>query len=74
MQFAAFNDNDENIAVLADYKIIDPSNDYMPLTVGNSWSYDWMKRPNGCITRESYRVVVNEGEHWYLENYRYTIK
>jgi len=75
VQFVARNTaGDETVVKLNEYEIVEPSNDYLPLAVGNSWIHGWVDAPQGYIAKERYRVAANEGEHWYLENYRYILK
>ena len=65
---------DETVVELNEYEMVEPGNDYLPLAVGNSWTYGWADAPQDYIAKERYRVAANEGEHWYLENYRYVLK
>jgi len=64
----------ETVVNLAEYEIVEPSADYLPLAVGNSWAYGWADAPAGLVAKERYRVAANDGEHWYLEDYRYVLR
>ena len=56
---------------LQQYAVLQESNDYLPLAIGNTWTYGWANVPEEYIAREVYRVMANEGELWYLEHYAY---
>ena len=45
---------------------------YLPLAVGNSWTYGWAYLPPEWTAKEVYRVIANEGDMWYLEHYGYS--
>ena len=61
-------------AELASYNATESSTDYLPLAIGNSWTYTWVDAPEGRTAKEHYRVAANEGENWYLANYRCVLK
>jgi hypothetical protein len=61
----------EALIQLEQFTIGEPSADYLPLAIGNSWVYGWACIPNGYVAKESYRVGANEGDLWYLEHYEY---
>lgn len=75
VQFTAHNNTgDKAVIQLTNYEIIQPSSDYLPFAVGNSWTYGWVNLPEEYVAKDVYRVAANDGELWYLENYSYAYK
>lgn len=75
IRLVARNDSGYKAVVeLQDSEIVEPNSDYMPLAIGNSWTYSWVNAPEGYTAKERCRVAAVEGEHCFLENYRYVIK
>jgi RNA polymerase sigma-70 factor (ECF subfamily) len=67
-------DDTEALIQLREYHIEEGSDDYLPLAIGNSWTYGWANVPPEYVNKEYYRVMANEGEKWYLEEYGYVYK
>lgn len=75
VRLVARNDSGyEAVIELADSEIVERSTDYLPLAVGNSWTYIWVDAPQGYTAKERCRVAANDGDYWFLENYRYVLK
>ena len=64
----------EAVIELKGFSLQGKSEDYLPLAVGNSWTYGWANVPPEYVAKESYRVAANEGDLWYLEEYSYVYK
>ena len=65
-------DGTEAIIQLTKFTVQGAGNDYLPLAVGNSWTYGWAYLPPEWTAKEVYRVIANEGDMWYLEHYGYS--
>lgn len=63
-----------SVVDLKDYETAGHCAEYLPLAVGNSWTYWWPDAPGGAGAKERYEVAGSEGGLWYLENYRYVMK
>lgn len=68
------SDGKEATIQLQDYHIEEPSKDYLPLAIGNTWTYGWAGVPEEYVAREKYRVYANQNDLWYLENWNYVYK
>lgn len=55
---------------LASYHVAQ-SESYLPLAVGNQWSYIWISAPDDYITRETYHVDSYNGNKWLLGKHSY---
>ena len=64
----------EALIQLREFTVQTESNDYLPLAVGNSWTYGWADLPPEWVAKEVYRVLANDGDMWYLEQYGYAYK
>ena len=64
----------EALIQLKEYSVNDGGSDYLPLAVGNSWTYGWADVPEEYVAKEHYRVIANEGDTWHLEHYHYLYK
>jgi len=53
--------------------LAEPRQDYFPMAIGNTWSYQPAETSPGYETKEYYRVAANEGDKWYLEHYGYVL-
>lgn len=72
VQFEAkMDDGTESLIQLQEYSIVEPSTDYLPLAIGNSWTYGWADIPEDYVAKEAYRVAANDGDLWYLEHCHY---
>lgn len=71
VQLLSRSDEMESIAQLKDYTLTQPSEDYIPLAIGNTWTYVWTGTPEDCVGKEFYHVAAKEGNVWYLEHYAY---
>ena len=67
-------DGAEAVVQLKEFSIVEPSRDYFPLAIGNTWSYQCADTPPGYVTKEFYRVAEHEGDKWYLEEERYILE
>lgn len=67
-------EGEEATIQLNDYEITQPSSGYFPLAIGNSWTYGWANIPAENTAKDVYRVIANEKDVWYLENYEYAYK
>jgi tetratricopeptide (TPR) repeat protein len=56
---------------LEKFSVANNGQDYLPLAIGNSWTYGWADLPDNCVAKETYRVAANAGDTWYLEHYSY---
>ncbi len=75
VQLIAHNNfGDEAVIQLTGYEITEQSSDYLPLAIGNSWTYGWANIPEEYTAKDVYRVAANKGDLWYLENYGYAYK
>jgi RNA polymerase sigma-70 factor (ECF subfamily) len=64
-------DGAEACAQLAEYALQEPGSAYLPLAVGNRWTYTWPSLPERCAGRERYEITARNGSDWYLESYGY---
>lgn len=71
---ARSSDGMESLTQLTDYTLTQPSNDIIPLAIGNSWTYDWTGTPEDCSGKEFHRIAASEGSVWYLEHYAYVYR
>jgi hypothetical protein len=56
---------------LLSFSVRGAEDDYLPLAIGNTWSYGPAGLPDRYFAREKYRVAAQEGKRWYLEQYAY---
>jgi RNA polymerase sigma-70 factor (ECF subfamily) len=56
---------------LTEFSLQDESDDYLPLSIGNTWTYAWAELPREYVSRELYCVTAQESDRWYLESYGY---
>jgi len=61
----------EGLIQLKEFSVTGGGDDYLPLAVGNWWTYGWANVPPEYVAKEFYRVLANEGDLWYLEHYHY---
>jgi len=59
---------------LREYSITEKTQDYLPLAIGNAWTYGWADTPSEWVAKESFQVRGHEGDSWYLEHIRYVYK
>lgn len=59
---------------LREYSITKKTPDYLPLAIGNVWTYGWADVPPEWVAKESYRVRAHEGDSWYLEHVHYVYR
>lgn len=72
VQFEAkMDDGTESLIQLHEYSIVEPSTDYLPLAISNSWTYGWADIPENYVAKEAYRVAATDGDLWYLDHYHY---
>jgi RNA polymerase sigma-70 factor (ECF subfamily) len=64
----------EAMIQLREFSVQGGGDDYLPLAVDNSWTYGWADVPPEYVAKEVYRVAANEGDRWYLENWRYCMR
>jgi RNA polymerase sigma-70 factor (ECF subfamily) len=53
---------------LQSYKLATVSNDYLPLAIGNAWTYGRTDISSEYVSEESYRVTARAGDNWYLSH------
>ena len=56
----------EALIQLHDCTISTESQDYLPLAVGNAWTYGWANVPSNYVAREWYRVTAQTENRWHL--------
>jgi beta-lactamase regulating signal transducer with metallopeptidase domain len=61
-------DGVEAMIELREYTISGGGQGYLPLVIGNSWTYGWAGVPLDSA-REVYRVTSREGDTWHLAHY-----
>src|SRR5207249_3866669 len=49
------------------------SDAYLPLEVGNRWTYGWADLPDAVKGKEVFDVAAQEGETWTVESYGYLL-
>jgi len=64
----------EALIQLKDYSMQGASESYLPLAIGNSWTYGRADIPAEYVAKEAYRVTAHAGDVWYLEHYAYAYK
>lgn len=64
----------EAVIELSDYSIKEGGQNYLPLALGNAWTYGWRDLPPKYDAKEVYRVTGREGDRWYLEHYAYALR
>jgi RNA polymerase sigma factor (sigma-70 family) len=67
-------DGTEALMRLREFHIDKPSTDYLPLAIGNSWTYEYASLPGQYNTKNKFEVVANAGDKWYLEEYQYALR
>lgn len=67
-------DGNEALIQLQEFHVEQPTDEYLPLALGNTWSYGWAGIPEEFAARETYRVAANEGERSFLEHFSYSYK
>jgi RNA polymerase sigma-70 factor, ECF subfamily len=66
-------EGEEALVQLHEYSIVEKSQHYLPLAVGNSWTYRWANMPSECDAKDVSRVVAHDGRSWFLEQYAYCL-
>jgi hypothetical protein len=61
----------EAVLELQRYDVRRKGSAYLPLAVGNSWSYAWAGASGAFVAEESYRVAAHARDLWYLEHCHY---
>ena len=56
----------ETCAELMDYEVIDESEDYLPLALGNRWRYRWTDTKSGVGFEDSLRVCACRDDRWNI--------
>ena len=64
----------EVIFELTEFSIKQPSSDYLPLEIGNSWTYKWANLPDEYTAVEKWKVIGHKDCDWFLEHYHYAYK
>jgi RNA polymerase sigma-70 factor (ECF subfamily) len=59
----------EELSQLQEYKLETAGDTYLPLSVGNVWTYGWAGLPDSVSGMEVYRVADREGDSAYVESY-----
>lgn len=67
-------DGPEGTMQLREYSTQGDSDDYLPLTVGNSWVYGWPDLPSNWVAKESYQVSACKDNLCYIPRYSYAYK
>ena len=57
---------------LTDYHIAEPSNSFLPHSIGNRWNYDWRNEKGELTFREQDRVVLEKDGKFFLACSGYT--
>ncbi len=63
-------------AVMQLREVVVPGNQtgYLPLAIGNAWTYGWANVPEEYVAEDVYRVTGQQAEAWYLEHYGYAYR
>lgn len=61
----------EGTLQLRDYEVNGGAHPYLPLALGNAWTYGWADLPEEWVSKEAYRVAYHHGERWHLEAWGY---
>lgn len=64
----------EAVIELREYSITEDGQDYLPLALGNMWTYGWAGLPPEYDAKEVYRVTGHQGDRWYLEHFAYALR
>jgi len=65
------DDGAEAMIQLQEYFVSEGASEYLPLAVGNTWTYGWANTPEKFVAKEVYRVAAHQGDLWYLEHYAF---
>lgn len=57
---------------LTDYDLTEPSDDYLPLAIGNKWNYEWRDENGDLLFKVQERVVLKHDGKFYLASSGYT--
>jgi RNA polymerase sigma-70 factor (ECF subfamily) len=57
---------------LHNWSIPEPTEDYLPLTPGSVWRYEWFDKLFNARTAEVYRLIWQDSDDLYLSRARYT--
>lgn len=64
----------EGTMQLMEYSTQGDSDDYLPLTIGNSWVYGWPDLPSNWVAKEAYHVSACKDDMCYIPHYSYAYK
>lgn len=67
-------DGAEALIQLREVSVQGRSRDYLPLSVGNAWSYGWANVPETYAAKEVYKVVARQDDLVFIEHYGYVYK
>jgi len=56
---------------LQDFRVAGRPRTYLPLALGNSWTYGWADAPAHFTARDIHRVDARKGPLWYLAHHSY---
>ena len=56
---------------LQDFNVAGRPRTYLPLALGNSWTYGWADAPADFIAKDIYRVDARKGPLWHLAHHSY---
>ena len=62
----------QTIIELTDYHLIEPSEAYLPISIGNRWRYEWRDENGKLLFKEQERVVLEHEGMFYFAYSAYT--
>ncbi len=62
----------QTIIKLTDYHLVEPSDAYFPISIGNRWRYEWRDENGVLLFKEQERVILKKEEEFYLACSGYT--
>ena len=57
---------------LEEYSVVDESDNYFPLSIGNRRVYYWSSLDQRYVTKDCYEVAVQKGNVYYIDHYGYS--
>jgi RNA polymerase sigma factor (sigma-70 family) len=57
---------------LEEYSVVDESDSYFPLSIGNRWVYYYPSLDQRYVTKDCYEVAVQKGNVYYIDHYGYS--
>ena len=64
----------EAIFELTDFSLEQSGSDYLPLYIGNTWTYKWANISDEYVAVEKWKAIAHKDSTWFLEHYHFAYK